>query len=415
MEPEGRRFSLPVMDSWAQDSKNSDDNATRIWIDRIVKKISNDPKYSSAISSWKNELEVKDKHSRIEFSRLYRSNVNLVAATCSICGSRDFMESYSDMFGGSERSDMFFDVVIMDEASKATPLEMAVPLVLGKKIIVIGDHKQLPPMMDENTIDSALEKIGKKDIAEKLQKAESQFKRLFEAAAKVRKTIVATLDTQYRMHEQIMNTIMQFYQEELAATGGLKCGITETMDIPDLANKGSRWHGITLNPIIEPSIHAVWIDVHTPETYLRPGYKNEGELKAIDLVLKALQQADGYSEFMNAQQKPEDKEIGIITFYSAQNREIKKKYKGKNYRMDVVDRFQGMERNIIIVSTVRSNPKKNIGFAKEIERINVAFSRARRLLIVVGNKRQFESNSNYAASIANMETVSFEQLKDAVR
>lgn len=415
LEPEGRRFSLPVMDSWAQDSKNSDDNATRIWIDRIVKKISNDPKYSSAISSWKNELEVKDKHSRTEFSRLYRSNVNLVAATCSICGSRDFMESYSDMFGGSERSDMFFDVVIMDEASKATPLEMAVPLVLGKKIIVIGDHKQLPPMMDENTIDSALEKIGKRDIAEKLQKAESQFKRLFEAAAKVRKTIVATLDTQYRMHEQIMNTIMQFYQEELAATGGLKCGITETMDIPDLANKGSRWHGITLNPIIEPSIHAVWIDVDTPETYLSPGYKNEGELVAIDLVLKALQQADGYSEFINAQQKPEDKEIGIITFYSAQSREIKKKYKGKNYRMDVVDRFQGMERNIIIVSTVRSNPKKNIGFAKEIERINVAFSRARRLLIVVGNKRQFESNSNYAASIANMETVSFEQLKDAVR
>lgn len=415
LEPEGRRFSLPVMDSWANDSKNCDDNATRIWIDRIVKKISNDPKYSSAVSSWKNELEAKDKHSRTEFSRLYRSNVNLVAATCSICGSRDFMESYSDMFGGNERSDMFFDVVIMDEASKATPLEMAVPLVLGKKIIVIGDHKQLPPMMDENTIDSALEKIGKKNIAEKLQKAESQFKRLFEAAAKVRKTIVATLDTQYRMHERIMNTIKQFYQEELAATGGLKCGIFETMDIPDLANKGSRWHGITLNPIINPSTHAVWIDVHTPETYLSPGYKNEGELKAIDLVLKALQQADGYSEFINAQQKPEDKEIGIITFYSAQSREIKKKYKGKNYRMDVVDRFQGMERNIIIVSTVRSNPKNNIGFAKEIERINVAFSRARRLLIVVGNKRQFESNSNYAASIVNMETVSFEQLKDAVR
>lgn len=414
-EPEGRRFSLPVMDSWAQGASNSDDNATRIWIDRIVKKVSNNPKYSSAISSWKNELETKDKHSRTEFSRLYRSNVNLVAATCSICGSRDFMESYSDMFGGNERSDMFFDVVIMDEASKATPLEMAVPLVLGKKIIVIGDHKQLPPMMDENTIDSALEKIGKKDIAEKIQKAESQFKRLFEAAAKVRKTIVATLDTQYRMHEQIMNTIKQFYQEELAATGGLKCGITDTMDIPDLTNKGSRWHGITINPIIQPSTHAVWIDVHTPETYLNPGYKNEGELKAIDLVLKALQQAEGYSEFVNAQQKPEDREIGIITFYSAQSREIKKKYKGKNYRMDVVDRFQGMERNIIIVSTVRSNPKNNIGFAKEIERINVAFSRARRLLIVIGNKRQFESNSNYAASIANMETVSFEQLKGAVR
>ena len=72
LEPEGRRFSLPVMDSWAQDAKNSDDNATRIWIDRIVNKISNDPKYSSAIGSWKSELEAKDKHSRTEFSRLYR-------------------------------------------------------------------------------------------------------------------------------------------------------------------------------------------------------------------------------------------------------------------------------------------------------------------------------------------------------
>ena len=365
--------------------------------------------------SWKLELEEKDKHSRIEFSRLYKRNVNLVAATCSICGSREFLWSYYDIFGDNENSEVYFDVVIMDEASKATPLEMAVPLVLGRKMIVIGDHKQLPPMMDENTIDSALEKIGKRELAEKLQKAESQFKRLFESATKVRKTIVSTLDTQYRMHEQIMNTIKQFYQEELAETGGLKCGIVDTMDIPDLTHKGSRWHGISLNPIINPNTHAVWIDVKTPETALKPGFKNEGELKAIDLLLKALQRADGFKEFMDAQTKPEDREIGIITFYSAQSREIKKKYKGRKYRMDVVDRFQGMERNIIIVSTVRSNAKNNIGFAKEIERINVAFSRARRLLIVVGNKQQFESYSSYAASIANMETVSVEQLKDAVR
>lgn len=425
LEPEGRRFSLPIINSWAEGSDkysvnkelelDTTNNASQIWIDRIVNKISNDTKYSDAVSSWKTELLGRDKFSRIEFSRLYKSHVNLVAATCSICGSRDFEDTYTEMFGETRRQDMYFDIVIMDEASKATPLEMAVPLVLGKKIIVIGDHKQLPPMMDEKTTDSALERVDREDIAEKLRKAESQFKRMFVSAAKVRKSIVSTLDTQYRMHEQIMDTIKQFYQEELAATGGLKCGITETMDIPDLYNKGSRWHGITLDPIIQPSTHAVWIDVQTPETYLNPGFKNEGELKAIDLVLKALQQADGYSEFVNAQQKPEDREIGIITFYSAQSREIKKKYKDKNYRMDVVDKFQGMERNIVIVSTVRSNSKNNIGFAKDIERINVAFSRARRLLIVIGNKKQFESNSNYAVSIANMTTINFEQLKGAVR
>lgn len=415
LEPEGRRFSLPIIDSWAQDLNNNEDNATKLWIERIAEKVSNAPQYAAAVEAWKTELLEKDKHSRTEFCRLYKSNVNLVAATCSICGSRDFEYTYSDMFGETKRQDMYFDIVIMDEASKATPLEMAVPLVLGKKIIIIGDHKQLPPMMDEHTIDSALEKMGRKDLAEKFQKAESQFKRLFEAASKVRKTVVSTLDTQYRMHEQIMNTIKQFYQDELAETGGLKCGIVDTMNIPDLENRGSRWHGITLNPIVNPSTHAVWIDVKSPETALNPGYKNDGELRAIELILRALEQADGYQEFINSQKKSEDKEIGIITFYSAQSREIKKKYKGKNYRMDVVDRFQGMERNIIIVSTVRSNAKNNIGFAKEIERINVAFSRARRLLIVVGNKQQFESNNNYSSSIANMETVSYEQLKDAVR
>ena len=133
------------------------------------------------------------------------------------------------------------------------------------------------------------------------------------------------------------------------------------------------------------------------------------------LFRSALKQSEGYEEFMNAQKKPEDKEIGIITFYSAQSREIKRKYKDYGYRIDVVDRFQGMERNIIIVSTVRSNAKNNIGFAKEIERINVAFSRARRLLIVVGNKSQFESYSNYGASIQRMNIFTIEQLRAALR
>ena len=426
LEPEGRRFSLPIIDAWAGGREiysdeegnvfETEDNAVKMWIDRIVNKVSKDSKYAEAVGAWKTELIEKSKYSRTEFSELYERNINLVASTCSICGSQDFYHSYADIFGECNHpNEMFFDVVIMDEASKATPLEMAVPLVLGKKIIIIGDHKQLPPMMDENTIDSALEKIGKKDLSERLQNAESQFKRLFEAAAEVRKTIVSTLDTQYRMHEQIMNTIKQFYQKELAATGGLKCGITESMDIPDLKNQSSRWHGITINPIISPETHAVWIDVKTPERAMNPGYVNEGELESIDLVLKALDQADGYKEFLNAQVKPEDREIGIITFYSAQCREIKKRYKDKAYRIDVVDRFQGMERNIIIVSTVRSNAKNNIGFAKEIERINVAFSRAKRLLIVVGNKRQFERNNNYAVSIENMKTVTDGQLKDAVR
>lgn len=74
-----------------------------------------------------------------------------------------------------------------------------------------------------------------------------------------------------------------------------------------------------------------------------------------------------------------------------------------DFRIDVVDRFQGMERNIVIVSTVRSNQYNSIGFAKEIERINVAFSRARSLLIVIGNKDLFYSKENYRKSIDMMD------------
>ena len=77
------------------------------------------------------------------------------------------------------------------------------------------------------------------------------------------------------------------------------------------------------------------------------------------------------------------------------------------FKIDVVDSFQGMERNIVIISTVRT---KKIGFAKEIERINVAFSRAKRLLIVVGDKDFFARNPDYKTSIAAMDVIGINQL-----
>ena len=86
-----------------------------------------------------------------------------------------------------------------------------------------------------------------------------------------------------------------------------------------------------------------------------------------------------------------------------------------NFRIDVVDKFQGMERNIVIVSTVRSNKKNKMGFADRIERINVAFSRAKRLLVVVGDKQFFDHNENYRKSISAMEVVDVKQLRDALK
>lgn len=398
---EAKRYMLDFMEDWCiKPSAENEDNGTNIWIDSILKGMTDDTKYVSVINQWKRDLTVRDRNTREYFYEAYKSNVNLVAATCSICGSKQLQEIYKYLFGNNENA---FDVVIMDEASKATPLEMSVPMVWGKKIIIIGDHKQLPPMMNENNIITSLKKANQKVLAETIESfKESQFEILFRTAFKLKPSIVATLDTQYRMHKKIMDTIGHFYSEELEE--GLKCGLAdEDMDNEQYNARGSRYHGLTIPGFIEPQTHAIWVNVNTYESQPSgsTSYVNYGELDAIKTVIKALQKADGFQKFMDSQEKPEDKEIGIITFYGAQYGKIKEMYKDGKIdkslpcRINVVDKFQGMERNIIIISTVRSNKEKHYGFAEDIRRINVGFSRARRLLIVIGNRDFFRENAHY--------------------
>ena len=149
---------------------------------------------------------------------------------------------------------------------------------------------------------------------------------------------------------------------------------------------------------------------------------------------------------MRAQEKEEDKEIGVITYYMSQMRAIRnalypsfdrnqwrnfERFKYDNdyslpFRINTVDKFQGMERNIVIVSTVRSNKFQHtngkivanvkypnaLGFAKELQRINVGFSRAKKLLIVIGNKEHFAHKLEYANAIAQMKNVDIRQLQN---
>lgn len=418
---EAKRYMLDFMEDWCDNpSEENCDNGTNLWIDSILRDIDKNEKYASVLEQWKQDLTKRDRKTREQFLEAYKTNVNLVAATCSICGSQLLQDIYALLFGDKENA---FDVVIMDEASKATPLEMSVPMVWGKKIIIIGDHKQLPPMMDEDNIVTSLEKAGQKILAETIESfKESQFEILFRSASKLKPSIVATLDTQYRMHKQIMNTVGHFYSEELEE--GLKCGIPdEDMDNERYNARGSRYHGLTLPGFIEPQTHAIWVDVDTSESQPKgsTSYVNNGELNAIRTVVKALKKAKGFQQFMESQEKPEDKEIGIITFYGAQYGKIKEMYRdGKidntlPFRINVVDKFQGMERNIIIISTVRSNKEHRYGFAEDIRRINVGFSRARRLLIVVGNRQFFRQNAHYQRSIDEMEHFDIKQLEDLVR
>lgn len=411
LKDDEKRYIEDQIDMWtSQPNEKNMDNGVQLWIDRIKNKISQDSKYNSALSLWNEELNCVDKMMRQQFATSYKEHINLVAATCSICGSWQFREKYTELFSDDEEA---FDVVIMDEASKATPLEMAVPMVWGKKIIVIGDHKQLPPMMQEGNILDALKRIGRKDLADRIEQfKQSQFELLYEASSKLKNSLVAPLNEQYRMHEQIMNTINHFYKDEENGMEGLKCGIKDSMDKDDPSNGGSRYHGIRLEPFMNADRHVLWVDVPDYEDKQQAGSTsrtNKAEAEAIALVIKALKKAEGFDKFMASQVAKEDKEIGIITFYGAQAallEEMKKNGKldpSLSYRINVVDKFQGMERNIVIISTVRSNNEgaKGLGFTSDPRRINVGFSRAKSLLIIVGNRSFLsKNNADYARAIS---------------
>jgi len=455
-ENEGKVYSSDRIKKWLNARDEGEeaphaDNAIREWIENVKEKCSGEEKFSVAVGKWKAGLDRHDTELKNIFGKCYFRYVNVLAATCSECGSRHFGETYQDMFQNSAEkpAEPEFDIVIMDEASKATPPELVLPLTLGRKVIIIGDHKQLPPMMDEQEFSEALETVGSKALIQHWTRDDykvSQFEKLFKNAPK---NLVASLDTQFRMHEQIMNCISQFYTDQPELENGLICGIRDQMNIPDLKVKASRWHGLRYPPFIDTGIHAIWVNVESPEHRVGTSFENEGELEAIYLVLALLKRCTGFEEYNSSFSRDEEKEIGIITYYMPQMNRIKnllypslskqdwrrfENLKLENkfqipFRINTVDRFQGMERNIVIISTVRSHQQireengrkiitgnnrypQALGFAKELQRVNVGFSRAKRLLIVVGNQGHFSQKAEYAEAAANMHKIDIAQLRN---
>lgn len=370
---------------------------------------------------------------------LYKKNCNVVGATCSSITEKNyaaieaqkkntesrFMKRYKNVFNDDEH--LAFDVVVQDEASKATPSELSMPLVYGTKSIIIGDHRQLPPNLDREDILYKLhyQALQSVDVEEKEQIEElerfvrhnfdqlekSHFERLFKQADE---SIKGTFRKQYRMHPDINKVIEQFYTKD----GGLECGFINE-DYESEGTPFSRYHGIEIEGLLSPENHVVWIDTNSPEIAEGTSRTNKGEVDAINWVLSQLASSSSFADYNNKFTNEEDKEIGLITFYGAQLKQLRRlqaNYMGKlTLKPSSVDRFQGMERNIVIVSLVRSNciaenekqapdfrvykelgyrAQKDFGFAKSPNRLNVALSRAKRLLIIVGNSAHYSLYKN---------------------
>lgn len=335
---------------------------------------------SELMEDWIYQLNHQDQTSQEGLKQIYINSANVIGITCVQSGSRAFSENYPD-----------FDVVIIDEVSKATPPEILLPMLKGKKIILVGDHNQLPPMIGNDTLKEVIEK-GQYSEEEKVEMMdylkESLFERLFKLFPAELKE---TLRVQYRMHTQIMNTINQFYENEDGL--GLEPGL-ENEEV-------ERDHGVN-GEIIKRENHILWMDAPLhPSHYEKQAeggtsYYNESEIQAIQYLLKEINESMAKRKEAGDLSEDVKKNIGIISFYGEQVKRLDDMvseemhlYPHLSFRIGTVDRFQGMERDIIIASFVRNNKDGDIGFAKEYKRVNVALSRARELLVITGCSELF--------------------------
>lgn len=448
------------------------DNVVQHWMNRIADcSHANNDRYRDILKDWVVELSMPSNETRQYFTDKFFKYANVIGSTCSSTGSGSFAKEYNRIFNNNITNNILkdikeiqflmdkypgspkisrliesagldyvetpaennfknlkeaisnlltirFDTVIMDEASKATPPELLMPLCFGRKSIIIGDHRQLPPMLYDKDFKETLQALGDKksaDLSELIDKdftETSQFKRLI-LNPKVSPTIKSTFNTQYRMHKDINDVIKQFYEDD--ESGGLECGLSSKyMDSPDLDNPESRYHGFSHEGFINDRVHTIWVNVNAPESSDGTSKVNLTEVEAMKRVIAYLKHCHGFNEYMkhwdtlkSDTKRRQEKEIGLISFYGKQVNNIKSKVKpyaqklGIPIKLNTVDKFQGMERNIIIVSTVRSDralkadgttrKNRDPGFAKSPERLNVALSRARRLLIVIGNIEFFSS------------------------
>ncbi|WP_391206863.1 AAA domain-containing protein [Psychrobacillus sp. L4] len=334
-------------------------------------------------NEWFSLLKEANDHDLDEIRKLYVRHANVIGTTCVASARKEFMDNYPT-----------FDVVIIDEVSKATPPELLLPMLKGKKIILVGDHHQLPPLVGEDTLEESLKAIleesdsfEEKDELKKLLK-ESLFERLFKNLPKSNKTMLAI---QYRMHESIMETITPFYEEE---NYRLQCGLVDSDSVRD---------HLLESKYVKRNDHLLWINMPNEPSYFEEKVKdgksrfNQAELNTIREVLIDLDKATEIAKNEGRMKQDERKSIGVISFYGEQVKRIDRLIQQElnlqhlTFRTGTVDKFQGMEMDVILLSMVRNNKDKNgdIGFANDYRRLNVALSRARELLVLLGSADMF--------------------------
>ena len=281
-------------------------------------------------SEWQKLTEYADVKENVE--SIYMKKANAVFATCTGIASAE-----NGIF-----ADMEYDYVIIDEAAKCNMLDLLIPIISGKKIIFVGDHKQLYPMLDTNQVK---EELSQEQI--NMLKEHILFKWLYEE--RVPKDYRVMLNRQYRMHPDISEFVSEnFYDGQL------------------ICEKENDERNVLF-----------WIDCNDScETNVGTSYANLPEAATVVSLAKGLD-----SKYVKGST------VGIICAYKAQAILIEEMLKNEIFEnisieCSTVDAFQGKEKHTIIFDIVRSS--KITSFVSDENRVNVAISRAQETLYIVG-------------------------------
>ncbi len=281
---------------------------------------------------------------------------------------------------------MKFGTLFIDEAAQALEAACWIPMKRASRVILAGDHCQLPPTV--KSIAALRAGLGKT---------------LMERIAENKPEVVTLLKIQYRMNEDIMRFSSDwFYGGQVESAPQIKYRSILDFDHPitwiDTSNEENQ---MTIEGEDAPEDSASTSssssaanqnsDLNFKEQFVGESY---GRINKAEAELTLLTLAEYFTKIGKQRVLGDSIDVGIISPYRAQVQYLKKLIKKyeffKPYRrlisVNTVDGFQGQERDVILISLVRSNDEGQIGFLKDLRRMNVAMTRARMKLIILGNK-----------------------------
>ncbi len=334
---------------------------------KLIKKLKKDAlEIREKAGKWKRNFSAEDRQER---KRLY---AEARAIRKEILALQEHLETKfienagvicTTLIGSTSKEiqSMHFDYVVIDEAGQSVEPACWVAAQKGERLILCGDHQQLPPTILSSEAQKTLGKSLLESAAESIAN-------------------ISFLDTQYRMQEEIVGFSNSYFYG-----GNLKTEV-----------KAKSTEEFYQKPI--EFIDTAGTGFEEEQAENSPGYYNSGEIQLIQKLI------ENHPEIQK-------EEVAIISPYRKQVEEITNYVpiaigiRITNCSINTVDSFQGQEKKIVMISLVRSNEGGEIGFLKDYRRMNVAMTRAQEKLIIVGDSATIGNDAFYAKMLEYVEQI----------